>query len=114
MAEVWSEAEPLYCLHPGWPLLTARRAVIQSWASILSGGGPTIVPEAGPVWHQGAVGLVLATGQLGGGFLAASNLFRLERGRWRLFHHQAGACHPTRMPQGRPSVMQEGRFAPRP
>ncbi len=107
MVAVWSEREPLYCLHPGWPLLVGREAVLQSWAGILASGGPTIAGEAESAYAEGEVGLVICTERLGNGLLAASNLFRMEEGRWRLFHHQAGPCQaaPERR-QERPEVLQ--------
>jgi len=92
MVDVWSAGEPLYCLHPGWPLLVGQDAVMQSWAGIFGSGGPTIEGEAQTAYAEGQVGLVICTERLGNGVLAASNLFRLEGGRWRLFHHQAGPC----------------------
>ncbi len=107
MVEVWSKAEPLYCLHPGWPLLVGQEAVMQSWAGILASGGPTIAGEAETAYAEGEIGLVICTERLGNGVLAASNLFRLEEGRWRLFHHQAGPCQAAAEPrQERPGVLQ--------
>ncbi len=90
MAAVWADSEPLYCLHPGWPLLSGRKAVMESWLGILSAPGPGIALEAPQAWIDGPVGLVLCSERLGRGLLAATNLFRFEAGRWRLFHHQAG------------------------
>lgn len=34
MAAVWAEEEPVCCVHPGWPLLSGREAVLESWARI--------------------------------------------------------------------------------
>lgn len=101
MTEVWSSEDPLYCLHPGWPLLSGQTAVMESWAGILaSGGGPEIAADEAVPCLQGDLGLVLCIERLGSGVLAASNLFRREEGRWRLFHHHAG---PTRAaPAARP------------
>ncbi len=90
MAAVWSEREPLYCLHPGWPLLVGRSQVMESWKGILASGGPAIRASDHRVLIEGEVGLVLCRERLDRGVLAATNLFRKEQGLWRLFHHQAG------------------------
>jgi len=107
MVEVWSEKDPLFCLHPGWPLLAGRDAVMESWAGILSAGeGPQIAADSATAHRLGEVGLVLCVERLGNGVLAASNLFRLEGGRWRLFHHHAGPTRAAPAPPSRPTVVQ--------
>ncbi|MEQ8655199.1 MAG: nuclear transport factor 2 family protein [Kiloniellales bacterium] len=93
MQEAWCKEEPLFCLHPAWPLLVGRQAIMESWSSILSADGPTIGQEGAQAWIREGVGLVLCRERLAGGVLAATNLFRQEAGRWRLFHHHAA---PTR------------------
>lgn len=90
MGAVWSEREPVFCLHPGWPLLSGRDAIMQSWRGIFSPGRPAIEAEVVTHTRDDALGLVFCNERLGQGLLIASNLFRLEDGRWRLFHHQAG------------------------
>lgn len=107
MVEVWSAEDPLYCLHPGWPLLVGRATVIESWAGILGAEGPAITVEAPLARIEGTVGIVLCSERLGRGVLAATNLFRKEGGRWRLFHHQAG---PTQSRQAEATREPERRL----
>jgi hypothetical protein len=47
--------------------------------------------------------LVTCEEELDGGSLAASNLFVLENGLWRLVHHQATPIHERRERPGRPA-----------
>ncbi|MEO1193527.1 MAG: nuclear transport factor 2 family protein [Pseudomonadota bacterium] len=104
MTAVWSDAEPLFCLHPGWPLLAGRAAILESWSGILAADVSAMRMEAPSAWLQGEVGVVLCREVLGPSVLAATNLFRLEAGQWRLFHHHAGATRAV--PSAGPSVMQ--------
>ena len=39
MKAVWSRAERIAVIHPGWPKLSGRRQVMDSWRNILTGGG---------------------------------------------------------------------------
>ena len=91
MDALWARRAPVACLHPGWTALTDREAIMSSWADILSN------PErrASPAMTSGCCfmatrRLVLCEEELGGGTLAASNLFVREDGVWRLAHHHAG------------------------
>lgn len=36
MARLWAERAPVTCIHPGWPALEGRAAVLESWADILA------------------------------------------------------------------------------
>ena len=36
MDALWARQAPVACVHPGWPALTDRNAVIESWRGILS------------------------------------------------------------------------------
>jgi ketosteroid isomerase-like protein len=93
MIALWSEAFPISCIHPGWPLLDQREAVLESWRGILGGGGePAIEFRRSAVQVAGEAGYVLGYEALDGHLAAAINLFRREQGTWRLVHHQAGVC----------------------
>ena len=97
MAHLWSAAEGSLCLHPGWPVLRGRDAILASWRKILAN------PEQGQVSFYGAqvsavdAGVVMVScyEQAAGSVMVATNLFREEDGQPRLFSHQAGFCgHP--------------------
>ena len=53
MDEVWARDLPVACLHPGWPPLEGRDAVMQSWLSILAN------PQAPPIRCHDARGHLL-------------------------------------------------------
>jgi len=91
MEALWSRSGAVACIHPGWAPLTERDAVMQSWRAILGNPQTPEIRCQDPqvvLWDEMA--LVVCFERLGDAVLAASNLFRLEEGIWRLVHHQAG------------------------
>ena len=108
MEALWAKAAPVACVHPGWPALADRQAVMESWRGILSNPeAPRIVCYDEQVFLYGDTALVVCEEELGGGTLIASNLFVREDGAWRIAHHQAGQL-VARRPQG------QGTSRPRP
>jgi ketosteroid isomerase-like protein len=91
MAALWSQEAPVACAHPGWPPLTGRVAVMESWAGILRNpSSPKIhCLEAQAILH-GRSALVLCFEVIEQDVLLASNLFVKEEAGWRLVHHHAG------------------------
>lgn len=91
MAKLWSEENPVACIHPGAAAIIGRDEVLSSWHDILSAPSRPAIQCLDP---QGLIfdsnGLVVCTEALAGGQLVASNLFVLEQGVWRMVHHQAG------------------------
>src|SRR3954462_5762105 len=106
MDELWSRRAPVCCVHPGWPALSDRDAVMESWRSILSNSeAPRIACYDEQVLLYWETALVLCEEELDGGTLVASNLFVREDGSWRIAHHQAGqlvARRQTSRRSGRP------------
>ena len=102
MTHLWSETRECLCLHPGWPALVGRDAVLDSWRSILSN------PNQGPVSFYGAeshqVGgdtvAVVCYEQAGDAIMIATNVFSMEGDRLRLVSHQAGYCANPPDPPG--------------
>jgi ketosteroid isomerase-like protein len=89
MASIWAQ-EDVSCIHPGWPPLIGRGAVLSSYGDIFSN------PMQEPLRHRDET--VLANGEearvfciesIGGAALVATNWFRRVEGRWLLVHHQA-------------------------
>ena len=39
MQDVWDDVDPgaLVCVHPGWPMLRGRSAVLRSWSAVMTG-----------------------------------------------------------------------------
>jgi ketosteroid isomerase-like protein len=105
MEALWARQAPVACVHPGWPPLTDRASVMESWQGILSNPqSPRIVCYDEQVFLYGDTALVICEEELDGGTLVASNWFVREDGAWRLAHHQAGqlvarrAARPQRPP----------------
>jgi ketosteroid isomerase-like protein len=101
MEALWAHEAPVACIHPGWPALSDRDAVIESWRSILANpAAPRIACFDERVLLFGDTALVICEEELDGGTLIASNLFVREDGAWHIVHHQAGQL-VARRPQGR-------------
>jgi ketosteroid isomerase-like protein len=89
MADVWAE-DGVSCVHPGWPVLVGRPAVIESWRRILgAAGGFDIEFRLVEVLPGGEDGRVMGIEIVGGAALAVTNWFRRIDGAWRMIHHQA-------------------------
>lgn len=102
MQALWASEAPLSCLHPGMPALTGRQNVLESWARILERPPPAPMRcSEARVQVFGEMALVLCYESSGDNpsHLAATNVFVLEAGSWRLVHHHAG-------PLSRPIVRQ--------
>lgn len=102
MQALWASEAPLSCLHPGMPLLSGRQRVLESWARILEQPPPApMTCSEARVQVLGEAALVLCYESSGDNpaHLAATNVFVLEAGNWRLVHHHAG-------PLSRPIVRQ--------
>ena len=91
MARAWATEELVVCIHPGWQPLYGREEVMASWRAILAGEPTEIRCESPRVVVHDEVGLVTCLERLGEARLAATNVFVLEDGVWRMIHHQAGA-----------------------
>jgi hypothetical protein len=99
MEALWARRLPVACIHPGWPVLSDREAVIESWRGILANPeAPRIACYDERVLLYGDVALVVCEEELDGGTLIASNLFVREAGAWRIAHHQAGQLVARRSP----------------
>src|SRR5439155_4854828 len=101
MDALWARQAPVACIHPGWPALVARDAVMESWHGILANpAAPRIACYDEQVLLYGDTALVICEEELDGGTLIASNLFVREDDGWRIAHHQAGQL-VARQPQRR-------------
>jgi uncharacterized protein (TIGR02246 family) len=103
MGRVWAE-EGVSCVHPGWPVLIGREAILDSYRNILRN------PSQEPIEHRhatalvsGGDGRVFCVELVGGMALAATNWFRRIDGAWRMIHHQASpiAAAVQEAPPGR-------------
>lgn len=91
MERVWAREGPVSCVHPGWPPLYTRAAILESWRRILAAGPqPALAFHAPETFALGEVAWVVCREQIGDAVLVATNVFRREQRRWLLVHHQAG------------------------
>ena len=104
MEALWAARAPVACVHPGWPALTDRAAVIESWRGILANPqSPRISCYDERVFLYGDAALVVCEEELDGATLVASNWFVREGSDWRLAHHQAGQLVARRPAAPRPT-----------
>ena len=96
MAAVWAEEEPVRCVHPGWPLLSGRENVLQSWARIFDNAAmmqfnvtdAEASVEGDWAWVVCTERLTSVQGdQVAEGRIQTTNLFRKHEGRWLMVHH---------------------------
>ncbi len=116
MDEVWSRTHDVACIHPGWPLLAEREAVMASWRAILSDLGSTADDQepsadiacSDPTTRvMGSIGYVICKESVGPHALLATNVFAREDDAWRLVHHHAAPVYADQAPseQTPPRVM---------
>jgi ketosteroid isomerase-like protein len=108
MEEVWARHCPVACIHPGWPPLHGRQAVMRSWQGILGNPeSPAVACHDARATIFGDSAMVVCFEGVPGGFLVATNLFVRQGAVWKLVHHQAG---PTNgQPDEEPAEEGSGR-----
>jgi ketosteroid isomerase-like protein len=93
MERIWALSAPVACMHPGLAPILGRVEVIRSFRGILAHPeAPSIVCSDAHAHVLGTSAFVTCLEGTAGDAprLAATNVFTLEDGRWRLVHHQAG------------------------
>ncbi len=91
MDALWALAPEIWCIHPGWNLLSGRDAVMESWRAILANPEqPRIVAGGASVFTREDVAVVTCRELVAGAGLAATNVFVREDGAWRMMHHHSG------------------------
>jgi SnoaL-like domain len=94
MSAIWAP-DDVSCIHPGWPVLIGRRAVLESYFNIL--GNPhqeRIEHHNETLLMSGGEARVFCIEIVGGVQLAATNWFRRVDTAWRMIHHQASPIGP--------------------
>ncbi len=95
MNEIWSARDGVSCLHPGWPPLLGREAVMKSWSALLANPQQQPVSaHAAVVELHGDTAVVICYESVGQFTLAATNVFVREQAGWKLVHHQSGETQP--------------------
>ena len=96
MGRVWHEAD-VVCLHPGWPPITGRAAVLASYRRIMSNPNqPPVTCHDEQVIITGDVARVICVEAVAGAQLIATNLFLRSGAEWRLIHHHASLLSAPR------------------
>jgi ketosteroid isomerase-like protein len=91
METLWARVAPVLCIHPGWPPLLGREAVMRSWRDLLTSPEPTLIMcHDDQAFLYGDFATVICEEELANGSLVATNLFVKESGAWRMVHHHAG------------------------
>ena len=89
MGRVWHDGD-VSCVHPGWPLIRGRDAVLASYRRIMSNPDqPPVTAHEEQVIVTGDVARVICVEAVAGALLVASNLFMREGPEWRMIHHHA-------------------------
>ncbi|MCA9627119.1 MAG: nuclear transport factor 2 family protein [Myxococcales bacterium] len=90
MDALWARESIVACIHPGAPALYGRGPVLASWRAILgSPDSPRIQCSGEQASLLGDAGIVTCVERVGRTRVAATNVFVLERGSWRMLHHHA-------------------------
>ena len=78
------------CIHPGWPAIVGRDHVIDSYRGLLANPAQVRIDHSHElVFVSGDEARLICIESVGGGKLAATNLFRRIGAAWKLTHHQA-------------------------
>ncbi len=96
MGRTWNEGD-VTCLHPGWPLITGRGAVLASYRRIMSNPEqPPVTCHEEQVLISGDVARVICVEAVAGAQLIATNLFQRMGADWRMIHHHASLLSAPR------------------
>ena len=116
MGAVWADgrlAESVQCVHPGWPPVRGREAVLRSWALIMANSAyleyiltdvrvevtadlAVVVCAEDILTNPHDDGSAAAADPLAGGRASAVNVFRRGADGWRLWlHHSAAVIAAT-------------------
>jgi ketosteroid isomerase-like protein len=89
MSRIWAD-DNVSCIHPGWPVLIGREAILESYREILRNPNQERIDLRNEtVLTAGDEARVICVEFVGGAALAATNLFKRIDGEWRMTHHQA-------------------------
>ena len=98
MEKFWLKDKEVKCVHPGWPMLYGREAVLESWKNIFENGGPVQIELSDvSVQVSGDVAWVICiekiSHRLGDevqvGFAQSTNIFVHSDSSWLICVHHA-------------------------
>ena len=92
MESLWSHKSAVAVIHPGWPPLHGREAVMDSWRRILAGPSTSAMYCSNvKSYVMDKVAFVICSECFPEGELVATNIFVHEDGMWKIVHHQGGS-----------------------
>jgi ketosteroid isomerase-like protein len=103
MSDLWAQRAPVACLHPTAQAYVGRSVVLDIWKQVLGGTSRFELRCDQPLVHvfgNAAIVTCYEGADDDPAHLAATNVFVLEDGRWRMVHHHAG---PISSPLPRPA-----------
>ena len=103
MSELWAQRAPVTCFHPAARALIGRSAVLDTWRQILGGPSRLKLRCDQPIVRvigETAIVICYEGSNDEPAHLAATNVFVLEDGRWRMVHHHAGPISRPVPPSG--------------
>lgn len=103
MGDIWARKEVVVCIHPGWQSLRGREQVMASWRVIFAGGSPPVRCTDATVTLMDQIAVVVCVERLPDAKLAATNIFVLEDGLWKMVHHHAGPFAERDLPASDPT-----------
>ncbi len=98
MDALWAEGPAVSVVHPGWPNVTGRDRVMESWRLMFESGQDRITgvtPQDTVIEVYDDMALVLVYEAIGGQTLITTNIFLREGDDWRLTLHQASPTPPN-------------------
>ena len=111
MARLWADGDAISCIHPGWPAIVGRIAVVGSWRDIFENArSPAVICHEPHAIISGDEGRVLCVEIIATLAFAASNHFRRVAGMWRLVHHQASSIAKAEVLAIRDPFPQHGQI----
>lgn len=91
MESLWATSREVAVIHPGWPALHGREAVMDSWRRIMIGESTReIFCRNARCYLMDKTAFVICSECFPEGELVATNVFVREDDGWRIVHHQGG------------------------
>lgn len=101
MVALWVADDDILCTHPGHATLHGRNEVLESWFDILSSPPPVRVRDAQGL-IVGVTAIVTCEEEIGDAVVAATNVFRMQDGEWRMMHHHGSQIFTSREDEDEP------------
>ena len=97
MARAWGEGDHVRCTHPSAQCIVGRAAVLESWGLVFRSGAKMKIRTEDVEVHVGGQLAILTCVEVvdaasARGRLAATNVFELQQGVWKMVHHHASAA----------------------